>query len=404
MVSLLSTVGGAFGPLALGLTGGRDSRVVAALVRAAGVPAHAYTWGVPGDPDVDLAAAVAAAAGVAHVVALGDRERVLAEPWDVAWRRLLTQNDGLVSLRHVSGHGSPGAGVDRLGLRVWGAGGEVARTYYTPPHLALVGGPVRLARRSLLSHVVRRHGGLVTAAAAAQAAAAIGAHFDRAIDLGARPVDAMDHFYADDRVRRWASTNSRAYRPHGESFSPFCTRAFLELGYRAVPAHRYAATVHRMVLDQVAPDLDALPYDHPVPLRGRAAAVVDTARRTGRFASRKAGWRERRTSATEPTPPVERFPWFEAVRDDLRERCLDQSWSPLWEVVDRPTFERLTSSATPAAVRRPLLGPLLDAATLLHHTSLPTSLPENDRARSAAITAPRREPPGADGDPTGPGA
>jgi hypothetical protein len=319
---------------------------------------------------------------VAHEVSLGDRG--LDEPWDVAWRRLLVQNDGLVSLRHVSGHASPATAAEPLAVRVWGAGGEMARTVYTAPHLAVAGAPAGVARRSLLGYVVRRHAGLVTPAAVEQVAASVGAHFDRAMDLGARPVDAIDHFYADDRIRRWAYTNSRAFRPHGESFSPFCTRPYLELGYRATPVHRYAATLHRRVVEQLAPDLGGLPYDRPLP-SPHGAAALDTLRRTGRYAARRFN-RRRGAPAGPAAPEFDRFPWFEAVREELRAHCLDQPSSPVWEVVDRPTFERLTSSATSAEVRRPWLAPLLDAATLLHHASLPTAVPVDRRAGTLSAT------------------
>jgi hypothetical protein len=35
----------------------------------------------------------------------------------------------------------------------------------------------------------------------------------------------------------------------------------------------------------------------------------------------------------------------------LRELCLDQSSSPLWDLVDKSVFERLTSEATPVPIR-----------------------------------------------------
>jgi hypothetical protein len=63
-------------PVRLGLSGGRDSRLMAAVLHAAGVPFTARTHGFADSPDVVLAARIAKALGVEHEVALtGSRER-----------------------------------------------------------------------------------------------------------------------------------------------------------------------------------------------------------------------------------------------------------------------------------------------------------------------------------------
>lgn len=63
-------------PVRLALSGGRDSRLMAAVLHAAGVPFTARTHGFADSPDVVLATRIADALGVEHVVALtGSRER-----------------------------------------------------------------------------------------------------------------------------------------------------------------------------------------------------------------------------------------------------------------------------------------------------------------------------------------
>ncbi|WP_158566893.1 asparagine synthase-related protein [Actinomadura craniellae] len=57
-------------PIMLGLTGGRDSRIMAALLHTAGVPFTARTRGFSDDPDVVLATRIAGILGVPHEVAL----------------------------------------------------------------------------------------------------------------------------------------------------------------------------------------------------------------------------------------------------------------------------------------------------------------------------------------------
>ena len=56
------------GPVELSLTGGKDSRLIAAALARAGVPARARTYGFPGHPDVVIAAQVARELGLEHEV------------------------------------------------------------------------------------------------------------------------------------------------------------------------------------------------------------------------------------------------------------------------------------------------------------------------------------------------
>jgi hypothetical protein len=59
--------------------------------------------------------------------------------------------------------------------------------------------------------------------------------------------------------------------------------------------------------------------------------------------------------------------WFEHVREDIREFCLDQSSSELREIVDRATFARLTAASTPPTARLGRLDGMLDMITLFYY-------------------------------------
>ena len=53
-------------PVTAAITAGRDSRVCLALLRAAGADARYVTGGVPGEPDIEIAKALAARFGFPH--------------------------------------------------------------------------------------------------------------------------------------------------------------------------------------------------------------------------------------------------------------------------------------------------------------------------------------------------
>ena len=59
--------------------------------------------------------------------------------------------------------------------------------------------------------------------------------------------------------------------------------------------------------------------------------------------------------------------WFEIKREQMREVCLDQRDSMLWNLVDRSKFERMTSSATDREERASHKGTLFRIATLFYY-------------------------------------
>jgi hypothetical protein len=66
-------------PVALALSGGRDSRLMAAVLHSAGIPVTARTHGFADDPDVVLATRIARTLGMEHQVGLAVREQQLQE-------------------------------------------------------------------------------------------------------------------------------------------------------------------------------------------------------------------------------------------------------------------------------------------------------------------------------------
>jgi Asparagine synthase len=68
LTETLRPLGGADPPAELSLTGGKDSRLVAAALAAAQVPLRARTHGFGGHPDVVVAGLIAAKLGVEHTV------------------------------------------------------------------------------------------------------------------------------------------------------------------------------------------------------------------------------------------------------------------------------------------------------------------------------------------------
>ena len=118
------------------LTGGKDSRLVAALLMSAGVEAQYYTRGAPSAPDVQVGQSIARRFGLEHRVGLRTETRA-DERWDQARRGLLRQCDGMASLWQIGDVLGEPARTTGLPMGLWGIGGEIARAYWTDPMLFL---------------------------------------------------------------------------------------------------------------------------------------------------------------------------------------------------------------------------------------------------------------------------
>jgi hypothetical protein len=63
----------------------------------------------------------------------------------------------------------------------------------------------------------------------------------------------------------------------------------------------------------------------------------------------------------------DRLNWLEAKRETIREVCLDQKDSPIWEIADRLLFERIMSPKCDPAERTQYMKTIFHIATLFYY-------------------------------------
>lgn len=312
-------------PVRLGLTGGRDSRLILGLLARAGVPVQTLTRGDATDPDVIVATQVAAALGVPHSV------RTSAPAKDGA---LEVDPVGRLHAAVVLGEGMLTA-YDRVGkvddryrpdlVPFSGTGGEILRAYFATS-VTDVADPVE-AVRHLRDRVV---------AQARPMTEDLRAAYEDDLEpwwaqTRQQAGDALEDFYVRQRIGRWqgaarssASTGSLAWRPFLDHH--------VVAAVRAVPvATRTSERLVADLIDELAPELREI-----------------------RFAGSR--WAFERTA---PTDPQERAAWesrapvtgrhgsdaglnwrtdLPEVRSVLREVVLDAP-EALWDLVDRARVE-----------------------------------------------------------------
>jgi asparagine synthase len=306
-------------PVELSLTGGKDSRLVAAALVAAGVPVVGRTHGFADHPDVVVAAEIARRLGIEHIVrtpaAPGQQVDVLGRI-----RATVLVADGMLSAFENVGRPDPAASpVTTAG----GHGGELLRGGYaeTAGRSGAVGGvraalaPARRAARSaeMLRRLTARHLGLLRRAPAAGYVASVAPW---SVALARGPLQALDDFYLVNRAGRWSAAARQAYLLRERLVQPLFDDQVV-LAARAVPLpDRISGALSAAVLAELCPALIDVPLAGKPPA---GAAPFDWRRQYG-----------------------------DAIASLLRDYTLDHgAVGGLFDVVNRSAAERLLTPPHP---------------------------------------------------------
>jgi hypothetical protein len=273
-------------PVELSLTGGKDSRLIAAALAAAQVPFRARTHGFASHPDVIVAAMIAGKLGVEHVVTeprpaaperAPDEADVLAR-----LRSAVLVSDGMLSAFENVGRPDPRVAAEPV--QTGGHGGELLRGGYAPAAWSQRR-PARAwseARGTeLFRRMVTRRLGLVRPTAAGAYLASL-TPFAASLPRG--PLHTLDDFYLENRAGRWSAAARQAYLLRESLVQPFFGDQVVRAA-RAVPLpDRITDRLHRGVLEALCPELVDLPLADSSwksgpripPVRATAAAPTGT--------------------------------------------------------------------------------------------------------------------------------
>ena len=326
LVAAVAPLRAAGRPVELSLTGGKDSRLIAAALVAAGVPVAARTHGFADHPDVVTAAEIARRLGIEHIVrtpaAPGQQVDVLARI-----RGSVLVADGMLSAFENVGRPDPALSQ---AVTAGGHGGELLRGGYaeTAGHLTGPAGPrgaldpVRRAARSaeLLRRLTTKHLGLLRRGPAASYVASLGSWTPA---LTRHPLQALDDFYLVNRAGRWSAAARQAYLLRERLVQPLFDDRVV-LAARAVPlADRVSGALSAAVLAELSPALADIPLAGKPPTpRGQPPAGAAMGAAHYSF-----DWRRQ---------------YGETIASFLRGYILDLGPSGgLFDVVNRPAAEKL---------------------------------------------------------------
>lgn len=252
LIDAVAPLAACSGPLVLSLTGGRDSRMIAAALYAAGIEFQAFTKGAADDPDVVVAARVARALGVAHSSkppALNRaRSAVRIDDPLIRTQRAIRATEGMLS----TVYNLAPASAFRISPHLTGPGGEQLRGGY----LAAVAELSPCAIQKRVRSTFTRYDRFQTEWARELALAAYkpwGRHARR------DPLDALDRMYLYDRSGRWAGGSRMATSLAGVMLYPLFDNILTRRAMAMAAAWRWTEVPIYRTIARLAPVLRDVP-------------------------------------------------------------------------------------------------------------------------------------------------
>lgn len=347
LVAYAETLAGGAEKVMAAITGGKDSRLVASALTAAGIPFTAYTNGLDESGEVHVGARVTQVLGVEHKI---NRPAVKTAPSGTSFVAAQPELQAWTTLRSTGGLGNvfttlPDPAKPHVlitkSVNLGGQGGEIIRGGWARSLAGSDHG--RDTALALLRKLWFNNGDLLSPLAREAVTRDVAGALERVSDT---PVRGMLDAYVRNRTGRWLATMR-----HGESVvAPHATLLINNRMVRRILAAPDEALVeerlaHR-VMNTIAPGVADLPF-----FRDRWAFE---AHGPSDFHDPD-GW-DSRDPYTATNVPRADFNWrvayTPALADYFRSYVLDQTSSLLYDVVDRSAVEKMlggTRYRAPAA-------------------------------------------------------
>ncbi|WP_067812500.1 asparagine synthase-related protein [Actinomadura kijaniata] len=239
-------------PVTLALSGGRDSRLMAAVLKAAGVPMTAATHGFADDPDVVLATRIARRLGIEHRVSLpatdDARDEVVVEHPFLRAYDIIRRCEGMTSAYERVNGWTPYS----LTPRTSGSGGETLRGGFLYDQGDR--SPAGIARRVRTIFLSAER--FCTPGANDRARAALRPWAERAERDGA---DVLDRLYLYYRSGRWIVGSHTATLTNGPYYHPFFDNRVVREALALPPGWRASEEVVFRLIETLAPELADIP-------------------------------------------------------------------------------------------------------------------------------------------------
>lgn len=258
------------------VTGGRDSRAIAAAAKSVGYVGPASTGGSVDSADFHIGKQVAGILGMAHAHS-GNRATIEsivdAEDLLLLWTEM---SEGIETLRHALAYPSffqrnPSfSGVFRQNFH--GLGGEISRGFYYPRQAD----PEKLKDNSreyahcIIGRLADKNVPLSREAKDTQDEILFG--IDRELeDLQPTVAQWLDFYYWQNRCLHWGSDMLSVKSPIFHAWTPHMSLQYVKSTWQLSAEDKITSRFCEDIIKVLAPDLSQLGYDHDIPMPSRPA-------------------------------------------------------------------------------------------------------------------------------------
>jgi hypothetical protein len=334
--------------------------VLIALLMARGIEADFYTAGRCGDPDVDISCDLAARFGLRHRMSEPGSAETTIDGVQAA-ARFMEQNEGFSSLIQLVDYIDLSETSRRIGLKLWGGGGELGRSSGLAAAIAnlpLAGRLPSLQSWGLKKSFWRTGLEYMTHRGITLLDSHLGGFFD-ARRMEGWPARELSESLFAFAGPGWGQGDPRRAAGADDVFSPFRSRMFARYCLALTPAERYVEAPHHRLLMQLSPELRAFRFEFPFPRPRPRLASLRATREIELLIRRRLGLVSRAKTAggAEWFMPA----WVESNLGVLRD-LFELTDSPLWELIARERVMRLMRG--PEAERTRNIAALLRVATI----------------------------------------
>jgi hypothetical protein len=259
--ALRATGAGARGTVELGLSGGRDSRVILAAATAAGLRPHLFTIALQEDPAFPETGDVVAARRIARELDLDHEVRVVSTHVDDSerWMRAVT---GGVSA--VDATPSSVGEIGRTPIVLTGAAVELG---WLTHGIALTQVPPEQAIPGSVGAWIHTFPGHMGSAGAYERTLERGCAGPRAWHAEGLPGPLLaEAFFAFERTAGWAAPTHFAYEPFFDTVSPGWSADLLPILWSLDPRDREMDRWRRGMIHALCPEIECLPFSGGAPV------------------------------------------------------------------------------------------------------------------------------------------
>jgi hypothetical protein len=351
------------------LTGGRDSRALAALYANTTSSPRFHFGGAVGGAESIIAEQAAVALGGSFELK-SDPNNPNAENYDACEQSIFERYCGMIDFSYL--RPAPGSSPDpneHREVHITGQAGEIARWSFESLSGMLFTPSIGVSSARLRDRLIKKGGGLFTPHAYHTAIEHVQGLIDLSLSSGVSKGNLQTVVANQLKAPRWAALQLTRSAERRDVIAPFLTPTFFDVAMRIHPKQRFADGFHNALIKQCVPAALGVPFhtyrDTKQRLRNEMArnliGAVPPLKRV--YAKRKGPGRHARWE-----------PWLRPI---LRDRMLDHDRSsPLWALIDRPMLERTLCDETGESFKHNVY-PMLNTATLVRFWDWYQGLPSD---------------------------